>query len=799
MTKQLHRWKLVAAWVVWVALIGSLLSACADMVPVWFRDAHTPRVNLYLVLTEMGDWRPLHSGVPGLLPTDAVVQVDDTVLSRDLGWAKINELLRGPLGSRVTLRVRSHDGHEKDITVLRRYYLPFLVDFYSGVLCVFGSLLLALLLVWKRPKEGYAILASLALVLFSLVRYAPGYVAGVAMMLAPLTVLMFPDGRFKPRWSWLIGLVFAANFAGRYTLAESSLSWFWDGPWGDLVSYSALGGVLLAQIWRYRHHADPAERAQIRWIIYGFSAALAFRAVILLGDALRGSNPTDPVYSSVWFWTASVAINWLYNLAVPFAMTVALVRYRLWNISVVVNRTVVYGVVSGVLAAVFVGVLVAFQALFRLVTGTGDNVAAAVISTAVIAVLFQPLRGRVQALIDKRFFRNKVDLAQRVMAFARQVRGMLDLQELLRSLVRQMDEMLNMQHGAVYLRRSGQLERVEGTGPLPPETETLALSRADRQRIWRGQAVADSEQSPFPLMLPLMAAQEARYELVGVLALGPKQSGAGYSSDERALLEGLVEQAGTAVHVAQLVREKRRYDELLTSTIDLAVLLAAEKQFDRLLERILIEAKNLANAETGILYLCREDHLDDVVVRNDRLGLALGGESGNPADLAHLPLACAEGEMPYLSAEVVRGGEAIHVPDARLQEGAPLRIGHHAFAEQGYQMVSALCLPLKDSLNRAIGTLELINARDAHTQEVVAFNPGLQQVMVSLATLAGLTLASYLREEKLRTELDQLRVEVDRAKVEHEVSQITESEFFQDLKQRAQSLRRRPGRAPAGS
>ncbi|MGC9394972.1 MAG: GAF domain-containing protein [Anaerolineae bacterium] len=224
-----------------------------------------------------------------------------------------------------------------------------------------------------------------------------------------------------------------------------------------------------------------------------------------------------------------------------------------------------------------------------------------------------------------------------------------------------------------------------------------------------------------------------------------------------------------------------------------------EKRFEQLLERILLEAKALCNADGGTLYLhTADEHLQFVIMHNDSLHIALGGARGEPIAFAPLPLYDPVTGIPNHHNVAVHAAlthKTVNIPDAYHAEGFDFS-GTKAFDQQtGYRSQSFLTVPLQNESGELLGVLQLINARTPKTNSVITFSVELQKVVESLSKLAALALAAYIREQKLRAEIQELRVAVDQERKERQVAQITESEYFQKLQSQARKLRARTARS----
>jgi signal transduction histidine kinase len=323
----------------------------------------------------------------------------------------------------------------------------------------------------------------------------------------------------------------ALESGNRAAVAVSLAHWM-------LVTFAAIRSAIVAR--------DPVTRAQIRWILW---IGIVFVVVVLPGYLLPlvlTGRPLIP-HPVVMLMTAGI----------PFIFATAILRYRLWDIDIIINRTLVYAALTGALGLVFFGCVALLQRIFQAFTGQQSDLAI-VISTLVSATLFQPLRRRFQALVDRHFYRAKVDFRQALIAFSREVRTIIDLPHLLHVLINRVTDLLHITHGAVFLIAADGANQLATARNLP-SGETLPASLEESLMAWlrSGEIVHQPKDPIFPLLVPLAAPRVEERDLVGVLALGPRLSGQGYSRDDQALLMGLADQAGTAIYVAQLIEEKQ--------------------------------------------------------------------------------------------------------------------------------------------------------------------------------------------------------------------------------------------------
>jgi len=281
----------------------------------------------------------------------------------------------------------------------------------------------------------------------------------LALTLAPFLLLLFPTGRLpSQRWrpvAWI------AAASGTVIIL---LDLFFRSPdkVGGIVTITAVADVFvifgvfalsaLSLIVRYRR-ANGVERLQLKW--FAFAAVLG--ASFLVGQQLT--------------WLASLLIAYLLggdlltlnrslenllevaiNVCLYTSVGIAILRYRLYDIDIIINRTLVYGTLTMSLALVYFGGVISLQGLLRALTGQGSQLAI-VASTLLIAALFNPLRRRVQSFIDHLFYRRKYDAAKTLEAFSAKLRDETDIDALNTELLSTVRETMQPEHVSLWLRR----------------------------------------------------------------------------------------------------------------------------------------------------------------------------------------------------------------------------------------------------------------------------------------------------------------------------------------------------------
>jgi len=334
------------------------------------------------------------------------------------------------------------------------------------------SLGLAALIFFRRPREPVAFFVSLILLLYGVVMAGPlEFLAGqsvlgetlvqfVAMPLWGLIIFLFyifPDGRFVPRWTrwfslglipWAIGLAF-------WPIQTTTTTAAVFGAFLVIYTLPSLT-VPIAQIYRYRRVSSAVERQQTKWVILGFT-----------GFTLGGSVVTGLVWAIWKFWVIPVTseatalslglifawrLIWPVSLTLfPLSMTVAVLRYRLWDIDLIVRRTLIYGALTALLALVYFGAVVGLQGLFTVLGGQARSELVTVLSTLIIAALFVPLRRRVQTFIDHRFYRSKYDATRILAQYGARVRDDVDLDGLTEDLLVTVERTMQPAHVTLWL------------------------------------------------------------------------------------------------------------------------------------------------------------------------------------------------------------------------------------------------------------------------------------------------------------------------------------------------------------
>ena len=304
----------------------------------------------------------------------------------------------------------------------------------------------------RRAREPMALFVAIMLVALGqigngdalrgsgpVVQLLVGFVYLVAWTSFTLFFYLFPDGRFVPPWiRWVALIAVLANLYPGTLPMEFQVA-ILTGP---------LAIAIAAQIYRYVRVSTALQRQQTKWVVGGMAGYIGGTAI---SAALWVLWPAGNEKGSLAF-LVSYATGVLLFMLIPISVGAAILRYRLYDIDLIIRRTLIYGLLTALLAGVYFGGVVLLQALLRPITGEGNDLAI-VATTLLIAALFLPLRRRIQATVDRRFYRSKYDAAKTLAAFSRIARDEVDLDALTSRLVEVVEATMQPEHVSLWLRR----------------------------------------------------------------------------------------------------------------------------------------------------------------------------------------------------------------------------------------------------------------------------------------------------------------------------------------------------------
>lgn len=336
---------------------------------------------------------------------------------------------------------------------------------YNLVLALLQSLVflgMAGLIFWHKSSEPLGLAASFVFMILGLSpfintntsAYPLGVVFGYiyALCFTPAIgffLVTYPDGRFVPRWSW----VFAALWLVQAILFEIPTPFnitSWPPPLSIAELLLTYGGTVGVLIYRYARVFSYSQRQQAKWLVFGFAGFISLNFLFgFIGGLVPGLGAADSPYQLV-----NGTLTALTSLILPLSVGIAILRFRLWEIDLIIRRTIVYSTLTVILVMIYVGLIFIFGTLLRNFLGQQQNPLVIVASTLVVAALFQPLRHGIQRMIDRRFYRRKYNAAKTVEAFSATLRSEVDLRQVREHLLNVVEETMQPAHVSLWLRKS---------------------------------------------------------------------------------------------------------------------------------------------------------------------------------------------------------------------------------------------------------------------------------------------------------------------------------------------------------
>src|SRR5918997_1379247 len=333
---------------------------------------------------------------------------------------------------------------------------------------------------------------------------------------------LFPDGRFVPRWTRWVALVWIAWQLPKYwfpSWASSDLN-SWLGWLAAAVWLVALGTVLYAQVYRYRRVSNAVQRQQIKWVVLGISAAILAWIGINVTLAAFAPAPTSP--GTLATLLVGYALIYAAMLLIPLSIGVAILRYHLWDVDLIINRTLVYGALTASVVLLYVLVVGGLGVLLQV----RGNLIISLLATGLAAVLFQPLRNRLQRGVNHLMHGERDEPYTVLSRLGERLESTLSPDAVLPTVVQTVKEALKLPYVAIELERDATFETAASAG----------------------------EPAQDPQRLPLVYGGET----VGRLILRPRPGDETFGPADQRLLEDLAHQIGVAAHTVRLTDEAVR-------------------------------------------------------------------------------------------------------------------------------------------------------------------------------------------------------------------------------------------------
>jgi signal transduction histidine kinase len=421
------------------------------------------------------------------------------------------------------------------------FFIPYVLALRVGVTVVFWST--AGLIFWYKRWNGFALFVSFIFMVtpFGLVLSGVDTpITNILSMLGLLTIAVFPfffpDGQLIPRsirWRAAVIIVMLITPILVYPIAKSTYPEYSPGEWAYVSAMVTLFVFMAAgfasQVFRYRNIATAIQRQQTKWIMLGLEIQLSWIAwlVLWLSRILNFVGLPEPLIALIM-----LHLTILGNAALPVTIGLSILRYRLWNIDLLINRSLVFGGLTLLVAAAYVSVVGVLGTLFQ----SGENVLLSILATGLIAILFHPLRQRLQQTVNRLMYGDRDDPATVLSRLIERLANTAVPGEILPNIVETIAQTLKLPYVAI-LRGSAEGEKAEIVAEF-------------------GEPISDA--ATFPLVY--------QSQTIGQLWVAPRAMGESFNQAEKRLLEKIAQQAGAAVYTAQLTHHlQRSRQQLVTS------------------------------------------------------------------------------------------------------------------------------------------------------------------------------------------------------------------------------------------
>lgn len=264
----------------------------------------------------------------------------------------------------------------------------------------------------------------------------------LSLAIAFSVFMIFPDGRFTPRWTWALVVAWVAFHVALSARPGAS----WLDAFYPMIYLSAIG----VQVYRYLRVSNARQRQQTKIVVIGIAIALLANILfwIALPAVIPGLSAPGSLYPLIGY-----SVYLMLTLILPISFAVAIQRHQLFDVDVLINRALVYGSLTAILAALYFGVVIGAQRLTGLVTGKqgGQQTIVIVLTTLLISALAQPLRSWLQRGIDRRFYRSRYDASKTITTFSAALRSEVDLNQLTEHLLYVVDDTMHPAQVSLWL------------------------------------------------------------------------------------------------------------------------------------------------------------------------------------------------------------------------------------------------------------------------------------------------------------------------------------------------------------
>jgi signal transduction histidine kinase len=366
-----------------------------------------------------------------------------------------------------------------------------------------------------------------------------------------LFLYLFPTGRFVPGWARWPAIGWIALQFPIFFLPDSPLN---SDRWPQAISLTlnliVFSAMLAAQIYRYRRVSTPRQRQQTRWLLFSFGLAI----VILLALGFVNISLSPPGILAELIASTALYAAFLF---IPISIVIAILRHRLWEIDILINRALVYGTLTVSVAGLYALVVGYLGALFQ----TSGNLLISLVATGLVAVLFQPLREWLQRRVNRLTYGERDEPYRAIARLGRRLEATLAPDAVLTTIVQSVAEALRLPYAAIALATNDD-RRPTTSSPYQIVAEYSSETRRQGNQVTEMPLQSGITFSP-PHLVTLSLVYQG--EQIGQLILAPRTGETEFSTADRRLLEDLARQAGVAAHTVRLTADLQRSRERLVT------------------------------------------------------------------------------------------------------------------------------------------------------------------------------------------------------------------------------------------
>jgi signal transduction histidine kinase len=393
--------------------------------------------------------------------------------------------------------------------------------------------IVAIILFWRRSNDWMALFASFFLMTFATNFSSNTLVATPTLLFQFVEFLgatslvvffyLFPTGRFVPRWTRWLSIVVILYWGFKYFLPPSQFNPYYNIAFAAIGFLGTVGTMVIVQVYRYLRVSNSVQRQQTKWVVFGVSISIGGYIVLALTVAIFFPSIGQSPFATILYTT----ITYLLLLLIPISIAFAMLRSRLWDIDIIINRTLVYGILTASVVVLYVLVVGGLSTLLQV----RGSLIISLLATGLIAVLFQPLRSRLQSAVNRMTYGERDDPYRVISRLGEHMEATLVPDAILPTIVETVAQALRLPYVAIELQEGDQLRMAASYGtPVNPS-----------------------------LHIPLHYQQDT----IGQLLLASRSPGESFSTADRRLLDDLARQVGTAAHAVRLSADLQRSRERL--------------------------------------------------------------------------------------------------------------------------------------------------------------------------------------------------------------------------------------------